>query len=62
MELMIVMIISEVDGEAFNFIVCRCSKTSELKGFKQDRSLAVRFLTQQIKVMNYASVFKCHKL
>lgn len=44
MKFVSVMVVSEADGQAFNWIVYRYSKTSILKGFEQCRFLDVLFL------------------
>jgi len=44
MKFVIVMVVSESDGQAFNLIVCKHSKTSILKGSEQCRFVDVLFL------------------
>jgi hypothetical protein len=44
MKFVIVTVVSEADGQAFNLIVCRYSKTSILKCFEHCRFLDVLFL------------------
>lgn len=44
MKFVVVMVVSESDGQAFNLIVCKHSKTSVLKGSEQRRFVDVLFL------------------